>query len=85
MAKTYVAEILVNNSELTPARQLNLRITDEMYQELDKRRQALKFNSVEEYVVSILQREVNRSETQAPFSKEDEDKIKQNLQALGYL
>ena len=45
-----------------------------------------KHQSVEEYIVYLLQQVVDRIEkTPAKFSKEEEEKVMKRLKALGYL
>ena len=59
----------------------------ELYDRIEARVKATEFDSVEEYVIFILEevlREEDEDEGRA-FSKEDEEEVKKRLKALGYM
>ncbi|HIP25441.1 MAG TPA: CopG family transcriptional regulator [Archaeoglobus profundus] len=64
-----------------------VKIPAELYEKIEKRIKNTEFNSVDEYVTYVL-REVLASleeEEEQVFSKEEEEKVKERLRALGYL
>ncbi|MGY5852650.1 MAG: CopG family transcriptional regulator [Candidatus Thorarchaeota archaeon] len=59
-----------------------------LFNKVRKRIEDTGFTSVSSYVTYILRELIasqNGTETERPFSKEDEAKVKARLQALGYL
>ena len=59
----------------------------ELYDRVEERRKDTKFDSMEEYVIFVMEevlREEGEDEGRA-FSKEDEEEVKKRLKALGYM
>jgi len=64
-----------------------IKIPAELYEKIEKRVKNTEFKSVDEYVTYVL-REVLASleeEEEQVFTKEEEEKVKERLRALGYL
>ena len=55
----------------------------ELYSRVDERAKSTGFNSIDDYVVFILE-EVIKEEGESVISKEDEAEVKRRLRALGY-
>ena len=55
----------------------------ELYGRVEERAKSTGFNSIDDYVVFILE-EVIKDEGEAVISKEDEEEVKRRLRALGY-
>ncbi len=58
-------------------------LSSELYSRIEKRAKSSGFNSIDDYVVFILE-EVIREEGEAVISQEDEAEVKRRLRALGY-
>jgi len=56
----------------------------ELYSQIEERVKATGFNSIDDYVVFVLE-EVVKDEGEAVISKEDEAEVKRRLKALGYM
>ncbi|QTA38426.1 hypothetical protein JYK00_02565 [Thermosipho ferrireducens] len=63
-----------------------VNIPDELYKKIEENLEEFGFNSVDEYVVFVLE-EVLKSDEQEEqvFSEEEEEIIKKRLRDLGYL
>ncbi|HIP63132.1 MAG TPA: CopG family transcriptional regulator [Archaeoglobus profundus] len=64
-----------------------IKIPAELYEKIERRVKNTEFKSVDEYVTYVL-REVLASleeEEEQVFTKEEEEKVKERLRALGYL
>ncbi len=61
-----------------------VKISDEVYQKIEKRAKEKGFSSVDEYVEEVL-KELLKSIEEEQYSKEDEEKIKERLRDLGYI
>ena len=59
-------------------------LPSELYNKIEERIKTTEFQSVEEYVIFVLE-EVIKDEEDAPFDEEDEKEVKARLKALGYL
>ena len=59
-----------------------ISIPASLYRKLEERVKETEFDSVSSYVTHVLQELVSEEE---PYSKEDEEKVKERLRALGYL
>jgi len=62
-------------------------LSTELYDQIAERAKSTGFNSVEEYVLFVLEevlKDDDDDETQA-VSKEDEEEVKKRLKALGYI
>ena len=55
----------------------------ELYSRIEERAKSTGFNSINDYVVFILE-EVIKDEGEVVISKEDEEEVKRRLRALGY-
>lgn len=67
--------------------EVEVKIPKETYEKIRERIKDTEFKSVDEYVTYVLQ-EVLASleeEEENVFSKEEEEKVKERLRALGYL
>lgn len=58
-----------------------VKIPAQLYKKLEKRAKRAKFDSVEDYIIHVLENETQKTEEK----KKDEEKIKERLRALGYL
>jgi len=68
--------------------QKEVNISEELYAKIQKRvEESKEFNSVDEYVKYVLEQVVEKTEEkkEQPYSKEDEEKVKERLRSLGYL
>ncbi len=54
-------------------------------EKIKKRIEGTGFNSISSYVTYVLRELMANTEEEEVFSKEDEEKIKERLRALGYL
>ena len=59
-------------------------LPDDLYEKIGERVNATEFNSVDEYVIFVME-EVLKDEEEQALSKEDEEEIKKKLKAFGYL
>ena len=61
-------------------------LSTELYEKIAERAKSTGFNSVDEYVIFVLEEVLkdDEDETQA-VSKEDEEEVKKRLKALGYI
>ena len=59
-------------------------LPDDLYHKIGERVNATEFNSVDEYVIFVME-EVLKDEEEQALSKEDEEEVKKRLKALGYL
>ncbi len=57
-----------------------------LFKKIEERIKGTGFTSVSSYVTYVLREVVSEEEEEAePFTKEDEERVKQRLRALGYL
>ena len=59
-------------------------LPDDLYRKIGERVNVTAFNSVDEYVIFVME-EVLKDEEEQALSKEDEEEIKKKLKAFGYL
>ena len=59
-------------------------LPDDLYEKIGERVNNTEFNSVDEYVIFVLE-EVLKDEEEQSLSEEDEEEVKKRLKALGYL
>lgn len=70
---------------------VKIEISKNIFDGIEKRIEGTEFNSVEEYVTFVLREVVSETGEEReegekePFTKEDEEKIKERLRGLGYL
>lgn len=60
-----------------------ISIPTDLYKQIEKKLEELQANTVEEYIISLLKEKFPIEE--AGISKEEEDKVKERLKALGYM
>lgn len=61
-------------------------IPESLYEKVKERCEGTGFESVSEYVTFVLREVVEEEEEEEKeFSKEDEEKVKERLRALGYM
>jgi Arc/MetJ-type ribon-helix-helix transcriptional regulator len=57
-----------------------------LYKKIEKKIKGTEFSSVSSYVTKILREVLSKEEEKKEvFSKEDEEKVKERLKALGYI
>lgn len=61
-----------------------ISLPDDLYHKIEERVNVTAFNSVDEYVIFVME-EVIKDEEEQALSKEDEEEIKKKLKAFGYL
>jgi len=63
-----------------------IRISTQLFEKISKRIKGTGFDSVSRYVEYVLEELLSEGEVERePYSKEDEEKIKARLRALGYI
>jgi Arc/MetJ-type ribon-helix-helix transcriptional regulator len=62
-----------------------ISLPTEIYTKVGQRIAGTEFQSVDEYVIFVLEEVLKEEEPEATFSKEDEEQVKKRLKALGYL
>jgi metal-responsive CopG/Arc/MetJ family transcriptional regulator len=57
-----------------------------LFKKIEERIKGTGFSSVSGYVTYVMREVISEEETEAePFSKEDEERVKERLRALGYM
>jgi Arc/MetJ-type ribon-helix-helix transcriptional regulator len=56
-----------------------------LFKKIEERIKGTGFTSVSSYVTYVLREVVSEEEEAEPFSKEDEERVKKRLRALGYI
>lgn len=64
---------------------VEIRLPRKLYEEALKRAKEAGFNDFNEFIVFVLEQLITIEEKSEVFSKEDEEKVKERLRALGYL
>ncbi len=65
---------------------IEVKLPRKLYDEVMKKAEEAGFSSVNEFIVFVLEQLVSPEEgVEEVFSKEDEEKVKERLRALGYL
>lgn len=64
---------------------VEIRLPRKLYEEALKRAKEAGFNDFNEFIVFVLEQLITIEEKGEVFSKEDEEKVKERLRALGYL
>lgn len=66
---------------------INIQIPTDLAKKIKKRIEGTGFDSISSYVTYVLKEILSESEekTEEVFTKEDEEKVKNRLRALGYL
>ena len=62
-----------------------ISIPKSLYQRVEKVLADLKADSVEDYIIKILEEKLPPAESESELSQAEEDKIKERLKALGYM
>ncbi len=63
-----------------------ISIPTPLYKKLEERIEGTGFDSVSSYATYVLREVISgEEEEEEPYSKEDEEKVKERLRALGYL
>jgi len=62
-----------------------IRIPKSLYKKIEERLKDTEFKSVSEYATHLLREALEGMEEEPVFSKEEEEKVKERLRALGYL
>ena len=66
--------------------QITVKIPDSLFKRIEKALAETDKNTVEEYIISLLEKKVPAEPAQEEsLSDEDEEKIKERLKALGYM
>ena len=60
-------------------------LSAELYNRIGERAKATGFDSVDEYVIFVLEEVLKEEGGEQVISKEDEEEVKKRLKALGYL
>jgi Arc/MetJ-type ribon-helix-helix transcriptional regulator len=61
-------------------------IPTSLYKKIEETIQGTEFASVASYVAKVLRESLSKEAAEAPvFTKEEEDKVKERLKALGYI
>ena len=64
----------------------NVSIPASLYKKIEEKIKGSEIDSVETYVTRILKESLSKEESvEGELSKEDEEKVKERLKALGYL
>ena len=64
----------------------NISIPTTLYKQIEEKIKGTEITSVASYVSKILRESLTqKEETKEAFSKEDEEKVKERLKALGYI
>ena len=72
--------------EKSKEKYVNIPIPKSIVEKIEKRIKQTDFDSVSSYVSYVLEEILSDDEEEEPvFSKEDEERVKERLRALGYL
>lgn len=64
----------------------NISIPTSLYKKIEEKIRDSEISSVSSYVTKILRESLSKEEgSEQPLSKEDEEKVKERLKALGYI
>ena len=64
----------------------NVSIPTSLYKKIEEKIKGSEITSVSSYVTKVLRETLSKEEgAQEAFSKEDEEKVKERLKALGYI
>ncbi len=64
----------------------NISIPTALYKQIEEKIKGTEITSVASYVTKVLRESLSdKEETKEAFSKEDEEKVKERLKALGYI
>jgi Arc/MetJ-type ribon-helix-helix transcriptional regulator len=64
----------------------NISIPTSLYKKIEEKIKDSEISSVSSYITKILRESLSKEEgSEQPLSKEDEEKVKERLKALGYI
>jgi Arc/MetJ-type ribon-helix-helix transcriptional regulator len=64
----------------------NISIPTSLYKKIEEKIKDSEISSVSSYVTKVLRESLSKEEgSEQPLSKEDEEKVKERLKALGYI
>ena len=64
----------------------NVSIPTSLYKKIEKKIKGSEIKSVSSYITKVLRESISKEEAkQEALSKEDEEKVKERLKALGYI
>ena len=64
----------------------NVSIPTSLYKKIEEKIKGTEIGSVASYITKVLRESLSGDQpSQEPFSKEDEEKVKERLKALGYI
>jgi len=64
----------------------DVSIPASLYKKIEEKIKGSEFKSVSDYITKVLRENLSKEESaQGTMSKEDEEKVKERLRALGYL
>ncbi len=64
----------------------DVSIPTSLYKKIEEKIKGSEIKSVSSYITKVLRESLSKEETtQEAFSKEDEEKVKERLKALGYI
>jgi Arc/MetJ-type ribon-helix-helix transcriptional regulator len=78
----------LNTDEKPKGKFATVSLPTPLFRKIEERIQGTDFTSVSSYVIYVLREIITNDDDKSedtPFSKEDEDKVKDRLKALGYL
>jgi hypothetical protein len=65
---------------------IDVEIPTTLYKKIEEKIKGTEFPSVASYVAMVLDKDLSKEEgTKEAFTKEEEDKVKDRLKALGYI
>ncbi len=72
---------------MTTEKRKSVEIPESLYDRFEGKLRTTEFSSVSDYVVTALRERLAKDETEHPsgYTKEEEEKVKHRLRALGYL
>ena len=75
------------NDDLTMEKRKTIEIPETLYDRVSARIKGTEFASVSDYVARVIRERLAVEENEKPsgYTKEEEEKVKQRLKALGYL
>jgi len=62
-----------------------ISIPTALYKQIEEKIKDTEITSVASYVTKVLRESLKKEEKKEAFSKEDEEKVKERLKALGYI
>ncbi len=75
----------IMNKEKTEGKFVKVSIPKSIIEKIEQRIKQTGFESVSSYISYVLKEVLSEDEEEDVFSKEDEERVKERLKALGYL